>query len=410
MENYIARYSEMPEKMESSLDEQLKTNTTTISKSPALPLVDNEGNDINYELNIGYKRFIDVVNTAKRYTQRNDLTGGMRMVMQLQGELASLVPQVLQIQSQHKQQLEELALKVVIEELEIPDGAFQFKVNLVNPFEISNEGFQQDSKEPSEEKIQQKFPQQLDEDGFQTSEEIFNKEKFKRRFINSLIQGASKKGHYMFELVRNELNEINPRLADMYGRIMAINDVTLWMLKDMELKQLSGESVAGKEEIDDETDPPTIKAQGIFFPVLIHELIKGIFEVFGTHGLPDDKETQQMIIESTDTLNNEYWDLRLGVVFWELFISAFPMSVFEENRRNIQHYIFARFSALDTDEFFQVAKNILKENQQGKDFIKRMVKDIEDNLSQKDLDDSLGNYNFPEDEEDYFNRGGQKKN
>ena len=402
MENYISRYNEVSEKMDSTLDEQLKTNTTTISKSPALPLVDDEGNEINYEQNVGYKRFINVVDTAKRYTQRNDLSGGMGMVMQLQGELQTLVPQVLEIQSQHKQQLEELALKVVIEELEIPDGAFQFDVKLVNPFEISNEGFQQESKEPSEEQVQQKFPQELNEDGFQTSEELFNKEKFKRRFINSLIQGSAKKGHYMFELVRNELNEINPRLADMYGRIMAINDFTLWMMPDLELQQASGESVAGKEEIDDETDPPTIKAQGIFFPILIHELIKGIFEVFGTHGLPDDKETQQMIIESTDTLDNEYWDLRLGVVFWELFTSAFPMSVFEENQRNIQHYIFARFSALDTDEFFQVAKNILKENQQGKDFIKRMVKDIEDNLSQKDLDDSLGNYNFPEDEEDYF--------
>ena len=269
MENYISRYNEVSEKMDSTLDEQLKTNTTTISKSPALPLVDDEGNEINYEQNVGYKRFINVVDTAKRYTQRNDLSGGMGMVMQLQGELQTLVPQVLEIQSQHKQQLEELALKVVIEELEIPDGAFQFDVKLVNPFEISNEGFQQESKEPSEEQVQQKFPQELNEDGFQTSEELFNKEKFKRRFINSLIQGSAKKGHYMFELVRNELNEINPRLADMYGRIMAINDFTLWMMPDLELQQASGESVAGKEEIDDETDPPTIKAQGIFFPILI---------------------------------------------------------------------------------------------------------------------------------------------
>ena len=29
-----------------------------------------------------------------------------------------------------------------------------------------------------------------------------------------------------------------------------------------------GEGVQGSEEVDDTTDPPTIKAKGLFFPVL----------------------------------------------------------------------------------------------------------------------------------------------
>ena len=50
----------------------------------------------------------------------------------------------------------------------------------------------------------------------------------------------------------------------------------------------SGQSIAGKEEIDPETDPPTIKARGITFPVLVHELVKGTMELLATQGLPDD--------------------------------------------------------------------------------------------------------------------------
>ena len=80
--------------------------------------------------------------------------------------------------------------------------------------------------------------------------------------------------------------------------------------------------MGGKEEVDPETDPPTIKVQGVAFPILVHELIKGVMEVLGTQGLPDDPRHAEMVMNSEDTLTAEVWDLRLGPVIWEKFRSC----------------------------------------------------------------------------------------
>ena len=401
MQEYKEQYNSGNEKMNPDLENKVKSKTTTLSNNPAIPTFDSRGYDFNYEELFAYKRFLDVVEKVKRYTGINELN--QSSFMELQRMLMSAVPEIMEIQSQHKEKLERLAVELVVNEMEIPNGAFQYDVKLVGMGEIGSEGFQDDSIEPSDDDIESSFGGT----GI-PAVEVFNKEKEKRRFINALIQGSAKKGHYMFELVRKQLNQINPQLADLYGVVMSINDLTLWMITDSNLGQMLSQSVSGKEEIDTETIPPTIKAQGIFFPVLIHELIKGVQEVFGTQGLPDDPKSQRMIMDSTDTLQNELWDLRLGVIFWEKFTNVFPISVFEEGNRDIQHYIFARFSALDTDEFFEISRYILSGDERGEKFIEDMVYDIGKDLSERALEDSLSEFDFRIDDDEFeFKAGGQ---
>jgi hypothetical protein len=270
---------------------------------------------------------------------------------------------------------------------------------------INQDRFQQQGEEPEEEEVEAQFGQEAEEDleDFMSAMEKFDLEKSKRRFINALIQGYSKKGHYMFELVRNELNRIDPQLLNLYGVLMSINDLIYWMMPDEAVQMMAGNpsAMAGKEEIDDTTDPPTIKVRGLFFPVLIHELVKGVMEVFGTQGLPDDPKSQEMIMGSTDTLPNEIWDLRLGPVIWEKFLQAYPSEIFEDDKKHIQHYLFARFSALNTKQFFEVAKQILSGDPKGEKFLKDMVNDIVSDLKKRDLDDSLGSYDDDDDDGDY---------
>ena len=168
------------------------------------------------------------------------------------------------------------------------------------------------------------------------------------------------------------------------------------------------QAVAGKEEIEEENDETKIKTQAICFPVSVHENIKGVMEVFGTHGLPDSKEAQEMIFNSTDTLMNEVWDIRLGVVVWEKFLKTYPMQVFEEGQRYIQHYIFSRFCALDSDEFFNMSKQILLGTPIGDKFMQDMVKDIVRDIQKSDLNDVLGNYDYDDEDEDesFYKKGG----
>ena len=121
--------------------------------------------------------------------------------MQLQQMLMGATQRILQLESQHKQELEELAVKIVREEMAIPPDALQFDAKIVGMGEISMEGMQGQSQE------QQTPQQQMDSEEEAMEEfEDFDIEKQKRRFLNQLIQGASKKGHYMFHLVEEELN------------------------------------------------------------------------------------------------------------------------------------------------------------------------------------------------------------
>lgn len=390
------------ERMNPDLERKLKLQQTTLSKNPAFPDVDKDGTPDNFEELVASKRFKDVVEKVKRYTGMQEITG-QNAFMQLQRALMGAVQKVLQIESQNKDYLEKLAVKLVKDEMGITDQ-FQFDAKLVPMGGIDQSRFQKQGEEPEEEEIEAQFGQQAEQDleDFMSAMEKFDREKAKRRFINALIQGSSKKGHYMFELSRESLNKINPDLVSLYGTLMSINDLIYWLIPDESVMMMAGneQSMAGKEEIDDQTDPPTIKARGVFFPVLLHELIKGVMEVFGTHGLPDDPKSQQMIMGSTDTLPNEIWDLRLGPVIWEKFLQAYPIELFDDDKKHIQHYLFARFSALETEEFFNVAKKILSGSPEGQKFIKDMVNDIVSDLKKRDLEDSLGSYGDDDDDDD----------
>jgi hypothetical protein len=390
------------ERMNPDLEKKLKSQQTTLSKNPAFPDVDKNGTPDNFEELVASKRFKDVVEKVKRYTGMQEITG-QNAFMQLQRALMGAVQKVLQIESQNKDYLEKLAVKLVKDEMGITDQ-FQFDAKLVPMGGIDQSRFQKQGEEPDEEEIEAQFGQQAEQDleDFMSAMEKFDREKAKRRFINALIQGSSKKGHYMFELSREALNKINPDLVSLYGTLMSINDLIYWLMPDEAVMMMAGneQSMAGKEEIDDQTDPPTIKARGVFFPVLLHELIKGVMEVFGTHGLPDDPKSQQMIMGSTDTLPNEIWDLRLGPVIWEKFLQAYPIELFDDDKKHIQHYLFARFSALETEEFFNVAKKILSGSPEGQKFIKDMVNDIVSDLKKRDLEDSLGSYGDDDDDDD----------
>jgi len=400
MQEFKEQYFAGRERMHPELERLAKENKTTLSNNRAFPEIDSEGNKLNFEEISAYKRFLDVVAKVKHYTGVQDLSNPQSL-MQLQGMLMQTFQQIIPIQEQHKEQLENMAVDLVIRELEIPKGSFKFDCKFVAMGELDKSKFQEDSQEPSQDDIEEQFGgDNFQGAEFETPNDSFEKEKQKRRFTNALIQGSAKKGHYMFELVRNELNQIHPDFAKMYGIVMSINDLMYWMMPDEEMKQKAGESVNGEEEIDTETDPPTIKVRGILFPILVHELIKGIFDIFGTHGLPDDPKSQQMVMNSTDTLTNEIWDLRLGSFFWERLVNMFPITIFEEGNKHIQHYLFARLSALETEEFFEVFQDVMKGNSEGKKFVEDMVYDIEKDISERAMNETLGEYDFGTDEDE----------
>lgn len=372
---------EGPERMERGIEQKITSKSTPYSNFPAIPEMDRDFIEV-----ISSKRFKDSVDKVRMAMGDTRAIQGNNPLNTLMMTVMGSMRELIMIQMQNKKELEDLAIELVINELGIPEGAMQFKAELVMQPMSAAEGMQEESEMPSEEEIEE----------FMGDMEEFDLERAKRRFINSLIQGAAFKGGHMFNLVRNQINDMNPRLMDLYTTSQALMEHAYWLFPDMEGMAGGGEGQMGQSEVDEETDPPTVKAKAVTFPLLVHELVKGVYEIFGTHGLPDDPRQQEMILNAEDTLPSEVWDSRLGPIFWEKFVATYPMELFEDDMRHIQHYLFMRFSALNAKEFMRVAKMILREEPQGQKYIQGMVNDIVRELRDQDYKDSIGG----EDDED----------
>ena len=396
-------YGDRPERMSPDVEGKINRGETPLSNNPAFPNIQSGQVPQTFEQLIASKRFKDVVDKVKRYTGQQNISG-QNALMQLQTVMMRAVQTLFQIQENNKEYLENLAVDLVRKEMGVRPDQLQYDAKLVGMGQIDMSGFSKEGEEPDEEEVEQNFQQQEEDvEDFITAFERFDIEKAKRRFINALIQGSSKKGHYMFELVRDELDRIDPRLLNLYGIVMSVNDLLYWVLPDEMMDMMMSQSgVGGKEEVDIETDPPTVKARGLFFPILIHELIKGTMEVLGTQGLPDDPKQAEMVMASTDTLANEVWDLRIGPVLWEKFLSSYPERLFDEDKKFIQSYLFARFSALSSDEFFNLAKMILRGDAKATSILDKMVTEIVNHLNQvhSDDDEDSSDYDTEDDGED----------
>ena len=247
--------------------------------------------------------------------------------------------------------------------------------------------------EPEEEDVEEAFKEgeehQEEIEDFMDSMEKFNLEKAKRRMINSLVQGAAFKGGHMYTLVSDEINRLGPNLLNLYGITQSLMEHLYWLYPDMEGMAGSGGGQMGQSESDPETDPPTIKAKAFTFPLLVHEIVKGIYSLYGDQGLPNDPVQRSMVVGAEDTLPSEIWDSRLGPIFWEKFRESWPDKLYEEDQRHLQQYLFMKLSQLEAKDFITLAKAIMEDKPEAKKVIDRMVNEIVDILKKHEYESKM---------------------
>lgn len=389
-------YGDNRERMSPDIEAKLRSQEHPLGGHQAFPDVDKDGIPDNFEELIASQRFQDVVQKVKDATGVENIDP--QTLMSLQPMLMQAAQRVMQIEAENRETLENLAVELVVEEMGIPEGDLQFDAKLEKP---DTSGMQQKPQEKKKKKKELEFPNFEMEDEAAKRLQKLDLEKQKRRFINSLIQGSAKKAHYMYHLVNEKLNEINPDLVGLYSIVMAVNDLLYWVMPDMEGMIGGGgaeRAMAGKEELDLETDPPTIKAKGLMFPILVHELYKGVMEYVSAHGLPSDPDMADEVIGMEDTLPAEVWDLRLGPIIWEKFLESYPDNFFDiEEQKRIKNYFYYKFVKLEAEEFLTLAKEILSGSEKGKQQVKQMINDIVKQLKKEDYEDISGETEEPSD-------------
>jgi hypothetical protein len=188
-------------------------------------------------------------------------------------------------------------------------------------------------------------------------------EKAKRRIINGITQGASIRGAFGFMLFKEYLDQINPALVAKYSEILKLSfgiydDENAIALMLSLLAQ--GQKMAGGEsemEYDEENEQFVIKAKAICFPMLVHEIVKGLYEIVGTEGFGADKEKNQAIVGAVDKLSNEPRDLQYGKFIYDAISALYNESDVDDSR--VRELFFAEVYKLIDDEFFPFIENAI---------------------------------------------------
>ena len=409
-------YGNTPERMDPNLERKLASPEGLYATNPAM----TKGvEDVQRMVS---KRFQKVADKLRQVTGIEDLSSKQVQGMVYQ-EMMRKLPNIMRIEGAHRDELIDLAKEASLEEAEVPVDWYQIEANLGMPdtgnFRFEPEDDNEEEEDEKEEPLE--FPSFDIED--LTDEEILELEKHKRNIINAIIQGAAKKGHYLFQKpeVKSRLDAIDPSLYRDYLGIMAINDFLYFSMEQMiEMMSQTGQGVAGKVELGDadedeggeegESQPDTkIMATGMIFPILCHEIIKGLEEAKGRHGLPKEPSLRQKVQGQTDILSNEPMQLRIGPEIVEKIRFALPNEMYDQDNKGLINWFHILLYQIPAQEFLEIIGNAISEDSSKvkkatsrfKEIMKEAIemkeefenyKEEENIDSDEDDDDGLGDF------------------
>ncbi|MFA5724566.1 MAG: hypothetical protein WC979_10010, partial [Candidatus Pacearchaeota archaeon] len=277
----------------------------------------------------------------------------------------TLRKQIRAIEQPRAQQLEQIAIKIVEEQMGIQHGEVDWDIKLGKREDIDPDQFQIENKtEPPQ------IPSQ-DLGGFQIrqfDEEDIKKEVDKRRIINSLSQGAAQKAKNMFFFAQQELSQISPQLTQLYKQYIPLTQYRYWVKGDpAETPQIGGAASFSMDGEEGEEKKPCIHATATNFVVLLAEMVKGAMELVASLGLPDEDITPH-VFKETEDLKNERWDIRFGQDYWDKLLQA--MNIADPRKRAM---IFEQIVKLPAEQFNSLMKGVLSGDPAAKQKIQEMV-------------------------------------
>ena len=408
-------YGNRPERMDPNLERKLSDPESLYGKNPAMK---KGAADVERLVSSRFKKVADKLKQSANIPHLSP-----NAVQSLYMQMMSRIPYIMQIEAANKEELEQLAIQASLDETEVPEGWVDIQANLGVPIDVSNFRYQpeepKDDEEDEEEKKEKLKLSSFDIDEL-TDEEQLELEKHKRNIINAIIQGAAKRGHYIFQKpnIKRALDRINPELFSLYLAIMAVNDYMYFTQEQMiEMMSQTGQGVAGKVELDPDEDgeegdeggegegesDTVIKADGLIFPILCHEIIKGIEESKGRHGLPKEPGMREKVQGQVDTLANEPMQLRIGPEIVEKIRYSLPDQMFDEDNKGLINWFHILLYQIEATEFLEIIGNAISdEKSKNKKATERFEEIMKEAMEMKNEFENYQEENDidPEDEDD----------
>lgn len=331
------------------LFDAVRAHETSLGDNPAFPGED----DYPFDYTVLKERFRDL------HQQMSDVGIPILPVNKLITYLSDMVVKCREMEKPIKDSLEKLCENAVNRLFAIPEGAVNINCKLVDKvsYEISV-GV---------------TPEGSNGAGFKFKDiSDFDMSKLaiaKRRLINSLIMGAAASFTDMKTLYMEDLSKLNPELFGLYDKIMVLNEYLTFVMREEMTDERPKQGSYVEVHVGFNGKKSTIDAQGIIFPLLLHDTIKGLFELFSVYGLPEDRKKAEYIIKKSDFLLAEPWDMRFGVRLWQLIFDRMELA----DNTNIIPYIFMEIVKLPVEEFNMVMKEFFMNTEKSDEIMNAFI-------------------------------------
>jgi hypothetical protein len=300
---------------------------------------------------------------------------GNKSLMQTMMQSKAILDEIIDAEEGYRDELEMVAAQMVTDAYPIVDYAnIRIDAKIVGLGDLDIQ-MDQNSEDPTLPDFGEDDPEKL---------------KAKRRIINGITQGASIRGAFGFMLFKEYLDAINPALVEKYNEILKMafgiydDENAIAMLLAALAQGQKPQGGESEMEYDDETGQFVIKAKAICFPMLVHEIVKGLYEIVGTEGFGADKEKNQAIVGAVDKLSNEPNDLRFGKFLYDAISKLYNESDVEDAR--VRELFFASLYKLGDDEFIPFVENAVNDEltRDQKQWAIGEMKSIESDLRKDD--------------------------
>jgi len=169
----------------------------------------------------------------------------------------------------------------------------------------------------------------------------------KRLIMNGFAHGSAihiwKSSYY---IAQERLNALNPQLIEWYDKYAALVSFLMWMFPAEQMRQMIESNQAVNQgwnkvgfkqkdcnedcnederpEDNEDEEVPVVTGVGMNFPVLLHELSKGVVELISYHAIPTDFSVKelQLYYQISDDYVLEPWFYFLAPTLWSDMVTV----------------------------------------------------------------------------------------
>ena len=151
-------------------------------------------------------------------------------------------------------------------------------------------------------------------------------------------------------------------------------------------------------EMEEVEKTPVVRAVGVDFPMLLHETVKGILQLLGLEGLPEDESVARNVLMNTG-LSDEPEDWKYGPRIAKDFFTFLSENERIDEIPNLREEFFRTLldrQTMETKDFLELVKGILMKTPEARAKVDSMIDDLINDL---DYDNQMKKYE--EDMRDY---------